>query len=58
MKYELGHLPNRRGGFNHIHSGMTECGMAYHPGGGVLWEPCKRYVNHDGVCGYSDNTAF
>jgi hypothetical protein len=57
--YELGVLPNRRGGFHHIHSNMTECGMAYLDGGDIgEWRPCGKLVNHDGDCGYENHSAF
>lgn len=52
----LGKGPNKRVGFFHNHSGMAECGMAYRAE--VGWEPCRKYVNHDGECGYENNTAF
>lgn len=56
---EPGSLPNTRGGFHHIHLGKTECGIAYvlsrHP---IQWAPCSKLVNHEGPCGYADNTCF
>ncbi len=54
----LGKLPNNRAGFFHVHSGQYECGIAYREGlyGGV-WQPCTKLVNHEGRCGYEDNTA-
>lgn len=59
-RHVLGKGPNRLTGFHHNHSGMSECGMAYRDGQGNTWRwtPCKKYVNHDGECGYEDNTAF
>lgn len=54
---KLGKLPNKRGGFYHIHSGKSECGIAY-LGTGLGWQPCSKLVNHDGSCGYEDNTAY
>lgn len=58
IKNKVGHLPNKRGGFYHIHSGMTECGIAYYLPTAGHWYPCKRLVNHNGSCGYEDNSAF
>ncbi len=52
----VGQLPNTRAGFFHIHSGEHECGQAYKVERG--WLPCSRLVNHEGECGYEDNTAF
>lgn len=62
---ELGRLPNIRGGFYHIHSDSTECGIAYwedehdydYPNKGS-YKPCKKLVNHSGQCGFEDNTAY
>jgi hypothetical protein len=56
-RYVEGHLPNRRGGFDHIHSGLTECGQAYRLPS-QNWAPCRKLVNHDGGCGYADNTPY
>lgn len=61
----LGKLPNSRGGFHHIHSNSYECGIAYwhdyndydQPGKGE-YQPCKKLVNHGGLCGYEDNSAY
>lgn len=52
----LGELPNKRAGFFHVHSGQYECGQAYRDD--YEWRPCSRLVNHEGECGYEDNTAF
>ena len=48
---------NIRAGFYHVHSGEYECGMAYQVG---YWEyaPCSKLLNHEGECGYADNTAY
>ena len=62
---KLGKLPNKRAGFHHTHSNSYECGMAYwenagdydYPDKGAYW-PCKRLVNHEGRCGYEDNSAY
>lgn len=54
---KLGKLPNVRGGFYHVHSGMFECGMAYRLPDGE-WSPCSKLVNHGGDCGYEDNSAY
>lgn len=64
-KFELGKMPNKRAGFYHIHSASHECGQAYwenandydYPNKGE-YKPCKKLVNHDGYCGFEDNTAF
>lgn len=53
----LGELPNKRAGFFHNHSGEYECGQAYQDEQHG-WLPCSRLVNHDGECGYEDNTAY
>ena len=57
----LGKLPNMRAGFHHIHSDMYNCGMAYWTVDeytkGHYW-PCSKLVNHQGKCGYEDNTAY
>jgi hypothetical protein len=55
--YLLGMKPNSRTGFYHVHSASYECGMAYR-GHDELWWPCSRLVNHEGPCGYEDNTAY
>lgn len=62
---KLGKLPNSRAGFYHIHSASYECGMAYwenaddydYPNKGE-YKKCSKLVNHPGLCGYEDNTAF
>ncbi len=63
IRFRKGKLPNKRGGFFHIHSGETECGIAYRAATGhqlptTEWQPCTKLVNHEGGCGYADNTAF
>lgn len=60
---ELGNLPNKRAGFYHIHSNSYECGIAYRrqrmgDDEGWSWAKCSKLVNHEGNCGYEDNTAF
>lgn len=62
-EFVLGKGPNKRVGFHHIHSDKYECGFAYwntNPwdGGDSHWEKCSRLVNHDGPCGYEDNSAY
>ncbi len=59
----LGKLPNRRAGFHHIHSDSYECGIAYRQYGWDdadkwRWAKCSKLVNHEGGCGYEDNTAY
>lgn len=54
----LGKLPNKRGGFHHIHSGETQCGIAYYIYPDKGWWPCSKLVNHQGDCGYEDNSAY
>jgi len=60
--YAEGVMPNRRGGFFHIHSGEHECGQAYRSHSLTTvennWERCSKLVNHKGSCGYANNTAF
>lgn len=56
LRPKLGKGPNRRKGFHHIHSNSFTCGMAYF--GKDHWWPCKKLVNHEGDCGYEDNSAF
>lgn len=55
-KKNLGKLPNQRAGRVHIHSGEVTCGIAY-IASRSSYLPCTRLVNHDGPCGYEDNTA-
>lgn len=60
---ELGKLPNKRAGFFHLHSNSYECGQAYRAvdpwdASDWTWQPCTKLVNHDGQCGYEDNTAY
>lgn len=60
----IGKLPNKRAGFFHIHINKHECGIAYLAPGwsskdsGAEWLPCSKLVNHKGLCGYEDNSAF
>jgi hypothetical protein len=55
---------NRRHGFRHNHSGVIECGIAYvdtalgPPEGQGVWLPCSKRLNHEGACGYADNSAY
>lgn len=56
-EFKVGKLPNRRAGRYHIHASNNECGIAY-VNEGQVWEPCSKWVNHSGDCGYEDNTAF
>lgn len=63
-KPKLGKLPNTRAGFYHIHSSDYECGIAYvvsyvdQGGARTEYAPCRKLVNHNGDCGYEDNSAF
>lgn len=52
-----GKKPNGRHGFHHIHSNITECGIAYRDED-RMWQPCRKPVNHADQCGYADNTCF
>lgn len=59
----LGKMPNKRAGFYHLHSDIYECGIAYRrqrvgDGDGWSWAKCSKLVNHEGNCGYEDNTAY
>ena len=49
---------NIRAGFHHLHSGETECGIAYYTSYNGKWHPCSKLINHDGFCGYQDNTCY
>lgn len=53
---------NIRAGFHHLHSGQTECGIAYWEdsyGDDVAgWRPCSKLVNHRGRCGDEDHSAL
>jgi hypothetical protein len=56
---------NIRAGRHHIHSGQFECGIAYattipqtNGTRSTGWAPCSKLLNHDGECGYADNTPF
>jgi hypothetical protein len=63
-RFRKGKLPNKRGGFFHNHSGEHECGIAYiedgdeRDGTPSRWLPCRKLANHEGRCGYADNTAY
>lgn len=49
--FELGVLPNKRGGRMPTESGVTACGIAFaYRDDPVVWKPCGRPVNHDGDC--------